>query len=489
MNWCERYLTPSGNIGKNVDRSILANTGIFAYVEAKNGLIGPWGGPILPDVWEIQPDLVGPGESVVRLNYTANPDISAAENYDLVVNAEGTESAVATNTKRMFFIGNTLNPGTAGFWVGEATGTQWDAANRGFIGLALGGLDNTVDGDFTAIAGGNNNQTSADNTGIFAGQLNRTADVAIVDNAAIVGGDQNVIGVVGQAEPITAAAILGGRINVCESDISAILGGTGNNINDVGGNAGICHVIAGGSGNVIGGNFVASDTDFNAILAGFTGRMSRAGQPDNMPSSSVILGGATAQVHNINNADPSFEGAAVIAGSDCRARADYSAVVGGTRGEVFTGASTGVVVAGNTQQVNAPNAVTMGGAAGQPALAQNVTLRSHRFRHTGGMQSAVLSVAANQLLNLDHYIVLVSIAGAVNIVITAPAAPVAGQSYWVKKRDADGATTVSLSGNGNNFIDVDGTALGGAMAVGDAVLGGVVHVVYDGTDWQVITDQ
>jgi hypothetical protein len=419
INWCERFLSASGQIQKNFDRDVHAYEGVFmrAFIGdlvVKTSITLPGGGTMDPEVWELQLGGGPGGEDVIRLNYTDNPNITPPQDFDFLFNSDESEFPAA-KTSRMFYDGTTAT-GQGAFRAGTATTTQWDVANRGADSVALG-RDGTASGDRSAVVGGINNTVDGTDSGIFAGSGNFIGDpspsstivastgstittnvgtsgnlVAAATTATISGGSNQccilasntaafsalnqcaviahsgltsftgslnsaVVGGEGATINTLRGAVIAGRNNNLGSGASngAILGGDGNTVSSNAGNA----VAVGGNGNTIGAFGQISD---NSTVVGGTSNTVRGAR-------NTSVAGTTNTVTN------SAADAGIFAGSNCTVDdAAAAGIMGGTgNGIGITSTSNqSFIGGGQNNRCDALQSVAVGGHSNQVSGARGV---------------------------------------------------------------------------------------------------------------------
>ncbi len=491
INWCERYLATAGFIGENVDRSITALWGIFAYLEVKNGFIMPGGFVLQPHVWEIQIDNVAPGESTVRLDYTSNPNVTATDQFDFVFNVEGTEDVAAANDQRMFFIGNPNSVGAGSFRAGRCIGTEWDAANRGDNSIAMG-VNVRAAGGNSAIIGGGAHAVSALDSGIFVGSGNTINDNAGIgsntNRGAIVGGILCVMGdAVASSGDTNDSVIAGCRLSSLWGNNNAIVGGEQHTIRQNGASRTQSCAIVGGSTNTIGTTGQTATCFQCGILGGFQNQIICTGATPGHVNC-VIAGGVRNTIDDTGGGGSQVGESGIIAGADNRCAGQQNVIVGGSTHTITSAAINSAIIGGDSCTMTGDRSVIAGGSG--LTLNQNDTLMCQRFQHTGGIQCEELdAVAAASTMTEDNYVFWCDAAALGVMTVDMPAAPVSGQTYIIKKT-AQSANSVTIQGNGNNIADVDGT-VAATLVCGAAGIGGVVTMVFDGANsiWEVLTNQ
>lgn len=371
LGWRERFLGTVGQIGHDIQHNVSAVTGVFAYLEVTDSLIMPGGGVMDPEVWELLVDAVAPNENVVRMNYTDNPNITPADSFDYVFNAEGTEDAVATNTTRAFFVGNAASGGTGSFRAGTAAFTEWDAGNRGDNSAAFG-LNNTALGA-QSFACGESNQVLAPNASAVGGTgcavggaASQGSFVAGSDSSTLIGDFSSIVGgsnlnILGPAAFIpTTSALVGGTSNT--------IGGTIDTA------AGADNVICGGQGNEIGTQNTANDSPVGCFIGGGLNNIV-----------AVFTGGVTSEC-------------AIIGGRNniLQDTSSYSVIVGSDDSAIINSFGSAVIGGFNSSVANATYAVTVGGDSAQCDDREQVALGGLNVRPRGR------GTAAAQRLQVDQ---------------------------------------------------------------------------------------
>lgn len=359
--------------------------------------------------WQVIPDTITAVPQFSQNFLSPYPGVNVATN-DLLFGSTSTEdTGNATEFNRIVF-----DKSGGGFFAGRATGTQFNAANRGPASANFGesnlassnwdfvvGLSNTVSAQASSITGGSlNSIAAAAATSTIGGGLGNTISdiVSFIGGGSgnnigerfcfigggttnrintdapfsgIVGGSQNTIDVNSQL-----CFIGGGELNLISSvggigaDHCVIAGGISNQILD-----GTRHAIGGGSTNVISvdvtndnctiaggeGNRILLTSDRSTIGGGFTNRMNSAfsvicgGRNNiNTTGSDDVIGGGFQNV--IDNA----QFATIGGGSTNSIIGGSQAVVGGGANNQANGANS-TVGGGNTNVISGSNCVIGGG--------------------------------------------------------------------------------------------------------------------------------
>lgn len=394
LNWRERFLGTVGQVGKDIYHNVSAVTGVFAYVEVTDGLILPGGAVMDPEVWELLLDSVAANQNTVRMNYTDNPNITAADQFDYVLNAEGVDDATATNDTRAFFGGNTGVAGEGSFRAGTVNGTQWDT--RGDRSAAFGqnttalavnsfvsGVVNTVNANATngvILGGALNTLNDATDSAIVGGTFS-TLQNATVANSVILGGANQLI-----EDNSSNCVIVAGNTNTIDNaEDACIVAGSTNTIQQIGGSDVFRACIFGGSSNAING---AGDTVFQcAILCGASNRIGPdpAGNPG--PNNCTVVGG----INNVIDTPVSESvESAIIAGNLNIMGGDECATVACQGSQVLNPCNNSVVVA-NNGPVTVPGGIVAGGSMADGA--QCVIIGGSTVNVSGGrVNLAVLGV-------------------------------------------------------------------------------------------------
>lgn len=379
---------------------------------------------------------------------------------DIVFGAAGLESASAgPNTRRLFY-----DVTNGALRVGEASGAQWDIANRGVLSTAFG-LDNTASAPRSAILAGEGHaiDSSSSNSLILGGGEGRGANHVILgsvdaligsgsgsritnaNSAVIVGGIGNVVdggessGIfTGDSNEIVApapgtttgnSAIISGERNAIGQSASSFF-----TVN-FSGNAQECAIVA-GQQNVISGDFANGRQVFHCAIAcgqrnGIGARTVSWPPPPGASGSvehSCIAGGENNSIVNV--------GATVI----------RAFIGGGTENEVS--GDNSAVLCGDTNVCTAPQSAILAGTS--QTLSTPDTAQTQNFVVTGGVRTSQLRrVAVSDDIEEDDYIV---IATAAPITLTLPPATVsnAGRTYIIKKQA--GAGDVTVVGDGAETI-------------------------------------
>lgn len=204
----------------------------------------------------------------------------------------------------------------------------------------------------------------------------------------------------------------------------------------------------------------------NAVLGNFS---CAVGGAEHDLAGGAIQSGVLA---GYNNAINTATNSGVLAGQNHVVGADEACVIGGH---------------GVTVSAGCHRAVVLGGAGLTTAAGLSDTTFCARLQSSGGRQKKVTRVTTTgTVIGLDDHVVLLDNALGATLTISLPAAPVAGQEYWVKVTQAlIGAGHNQLLGNGHLIQ----TAAGGSVTdlVLDAV-GTTTHVVWSAVlgEWLVL---
>lgn len=302
--------------------------------------------------------VIGTGDALGTLSFTAGANNTASGNYSNVSGADNTATGTYANV-----------------------GGGFENLAGGYASGVGGGVNNTASGDSSFIGGGGNNVASGRKSFIGSGRDN----LATGDFSHIGGGWLNYTAALystiggGERDSATAqwATVAGGRNNNAEGGYSTIGGGTGNRAvgtrSFVGGGVGntaegFDATIAGGENNIINGSgsFIGSGDDNNiqtansAICGGFSNFIT---------GSFAAIGGGH---NNVAASDTSFVGggsqnvtggatAGVVSGSHNTANGDFSGIGGGYSNLTGPSGVFGVISGGLNNDVTDSGGAVVGG--------------------------------------------------------------------------------------------------------------------------------
>ncbi len=376
------------------------------------------------------------------------------------------------------------------FRAGTVTGAEWDDANRGVASAAFG-TDNTVGSANSAILGGSGLTLSDQDDTLLTQRLRQagghqipvevvTADLtATIDHYAF-----SVDSSGGAVELTLPAAPVAGQIYW----IKFLVGGN--------------PLTVGGNGNVVDQNDGTTAATLSLTTPGEVAGLvwdSTSAVWTNLENAGVSGPSSAAWDYVVDAtgtsfvADSSFSGAVVsdwVTGVDGAAaiaqstegdgsRTMFDVSKGAFRAGTVTGAEwddvsrgVGSAAFGTDNTVGSANSAILGGSS-LTLSDQDDTLLTQRLRQAGGHQIPVEVVTADLTATIDHYALSVDTTGGA-VVLTMPAAPVAGQLYWIKF--LVGGNTLTVNGGGNVIDQNDGTT---AATLALASPGEVAGLVWD----------
>jgi hypothetical protein len=375
---------------------------------------------------------------------------------DIVFGAAGLESTDAgADTRRLMY-----DVTNGAIRAGEASGTQWDLANRGANSVAFG-LDNTASAPRSAILCGEGHaiDSSSFNASILAGGEGPGAQHVIVGSVdALIGA--------GSGHRVSSAnsafVLCGIRNTVNGGTSSGIVGGEDNELlgplpSTTSGKS----VILCGQRNAI-GQSASSFFDVNfsgnaercAIVAGNQNAVSGDLGNGRQVFNSVILCGQRNGIGVLTTAWPAPVGASGSVENSCIAAGENNSIVlvGGAVVRSFIGCGTENVVSGDNSAVlsgfrNVCTAARSAILAGSNQdLDDDDTAQTQNLVVTGALRTTMIRlVGVSDNVDESDFIV---IATAAPITLTLPSATVSnpGRTYIIKKRTGAGNVTIAANG-------------------------------------------
>ncbi len=407
-----------------------------AYALTVATIDGASGGHVIGDSRFEGNVVIGTGDALGTLSFTAGANNTAQGNYSTAMGADNSASGHYSNVS-----GGLENIASgAGAGIGGGSGNL-ASGDSSFVGA---GSRNIASGSRSFIGGGRENLATGDYSHIGGGWLNYTESLY-----STVGG--------GERDSATAqwATVAGGRNNDAEGGYSTIGGGTGNRASGtrafIGGGVGnladgFDAIVVGGeycstlvSGGFVGGGDQNSVSGSNSVIVGgFANKNSGyrsmiGGGTDNVVTgdTAVVVGGILNVVSSsLGNVVGGYgnsvtgRGASILGGSLNLAEGEYSFVGGGVvnratgAGAVISGGSqqkcwgTSCVIGGggyNTADSGASNAF-IGGGQNNWITDQFGGIVGGEFNSNRGAYSVILGGSLNsisdELLNPANYIVV-----------------------------------------------------------------------------------
>lgn len=310
---------PKGPLGDQGPEGDKGPTGVQGPVGDKGptgdqGPVGDTGPTGTPGPWHRIADATTTDN---QLAY--DPAFPTAVTDNLIVGPQTTEAAGT----QLFFINESSDISLGSFRAGIATGTEWDATNRGHASCAMG-RTNRASATTSTVAGGEENTASAASACVGGGRFNTASGVA----SSVCGGGGATAGLGNTASGLNSF-IGSGQGNTAASEDSCVVGGGVGGGNTVQPSSDRSMIGAGTNNSVSGSdNIILAGIDNtigeNARFSGIGGGQNNSIEPTAVRTNICIAGGSNNDskgnqctiIGGINNSIDESSFASTIAGGN-----------------------------------------------------------------------------------------------------------------------------------------------------------------------------